>query len=83
MEVWMLTFGCCDYDNFNGVFSTKEKAIDAFFTLCKNHNEYWSNACITENDEDFVLLEFDYTDENDTIAEMAFLTKVEMDKINI
>ena len=35
MKVWMLIFDCCDFANFNGVFSTREKGIEAFFTLCK------------------------------------------------
>lgn len=83
MKVWMLIFDCCDFANFNGVFSTREKGIEAFFTLCKQNNKYWSNPWIEECDEDWVLLDFTYQDETSTIADFATLTKIELDKIQI
>lgn len=81
MEVWTLIFENIDFADCNGVFSTKEKAIDAFNQHCERCNDIWHNPTIAENSEDWVLLEFYYHDEHCEGNEACFIQKEILDEI--
>ena len=61
MKVWVLNFGDCDLEEFNGVYSTKEKAINAFNHQCKECHCI-QNVEIDDENEDSVFYSFDFVD---------------------
>ena len=62
MKVWMLSFGECDLAEFNGVYSSKEKAIEAFNHQCKECSDCIQNVEMYDQNEDSVSYSFDFVD---------------------
>ena len=82
MKVWTVIFDEVDFADLNGVFSTKEKAIKAVFAHAERCSDVWSNVRIVEDDEDWVLISFDYDDgEYQSIEEDVCLTCHTLDEI--
>lgn len=87
MVVWVLSFGECDLAELNGVYSTKEKAIEAFKIHCEECKEFIRNVeC--EGDEDLEDSSISYTFDFagipnmvETTGECATITKYVLDVI--
>ena len=60
MKVWILSFGECDLAEFNGVYSSKEKAIEAFNHQCKECSDCIQNVEMYDQNEDSVSYSFDF-----------------------
>ena len=43
MKVWVLTFDDVNFWDCSGVFSTKEKALNAFQKHCERCSDIWLN----------------------------------------
>lgn len=82
MEVWTLVFMNWDFADCNGVFSTKEKALDAFFQHFKRNDNHWSEPVIEEDDGDWMLLNFQYHDDGELVfSEQVVIEKDILDRI--
>lgn len=62
MKVWVLSFGECDLAEFNGVYSSKVKAIEAFNHQCKECSDCVQNVEIDDQDEESISYSFDFVD---------------------
>lgn len=74
MEVWVLRFDrvCADCE---GVYSTKEKAINAFETHAKRCHDIWKEIEIAEDSDNFRTYEFVIGDE--IVAADIYLTTID------
>lgn len=74
MKVWVLRFDreCADCD---GVYSTKEKAINAFETHAKRCSDIWKDIEIIEDTDDFRTYDFKFDDI--AIAVDIYLTEID------
>lgn len=87
MVVWVLSFGECDLAELNGVYSTKEKAVEAFKIHCEECKAFIQNVgCEGEEDleDGNVSYTFDFAGIPgivETTGECATITKYVLDAI--
>lgn len=82
MKVWMLRFMNWDFADCNGVFSTKEKALDAFFQHLSRNSNHWFEPTIEEDDGDWMLLNFQYSDDGELVFyEQVIIESDILDKV--
>ena len=84
MVVWVLSFGECDLAELNGVYSTKEKAIEAFNHHCKDCSDYIKNVELDDQDEIGVYYSFDFVDTSgwvETTREHADIIAYGLDEV--
>lgn len=81
MEVWTLTFTNCDFSDCNGVYSTKEKAMDAFNQHVKRNQNIWLDTFTERYRDNWISLIFEYKKDNYSSYEQAIITKHTLDAI--
>lgn len=79
--IWLLTFDNIDFADCNGVFSTREKALDAFKTHCDRNPNLWSNPKVDEDSGNWLALSFHYHDDYYDNEELCWIEEMEIDKI--
>ena len=84
MKVWVLNFGNCDVAELNGVYSSMEKAIEAFNYQCEELKDYIQNVEVDDQDKNSVYYSFDFVDPSgyiETTREYADIIPYVLDEI--
>lgn len=83
MKVWVLSF-VGDLSELNGVYSSKEKAIEAFNHQCEECSDYIQNVEIDDQNENNIFYSFDFVDPSgwvETTREYADIMSYVLDAI--
>ena len=64
MKVWILLFDDVNFWDCNGVFSTKEKAIESFNQHCERCSDIWLNVKKEDEGENWISFGFRCVTEN-------------------
>lgn len=59
-EVWLVNYGCVEFQDCNGIYSTREKAEDAVLKDAERCSDIWKDFTCVSNEEDFTCYEFTY-----------------------
>ena len=58
MKVWVLLFDDVNLDDCSGVFSTKEKALEAFQKHCERCSDIWLDVKKEDEGENWITFSF-------------------------
>lgn len=77
-EIWLVNYGCVEFQDCNGVYSTREKAEAAVLADAERCSDIWKAfECVSE-EKDFSCYEFLYCGPHAEIDELQGVTVEKM-----